>query len=101
MDFSGRWVPVPTYVGGASLSGTAGAVGLSQVDFLVWRLTKNLMELFVRRWRGDEVDVYHSEYCSFHCAFHPSGTFGGGGPGGGTKSAIIVSYSFRIEGVVL
>lgn len=39
-----------------------------------------------RLGRGDATD--HSLYCSFHWAFHPSGTFGGGGPGGASKSAI-------------
>lgn len=31
---------------------------------------------------------YHSEYWSFQRAFQPSGTFGGGGPPGGAKSAM-------------
>lgn len=33
--------------------------------------------------------MYHSEYWAFHWAFQPSGTRGGGGPDGGTKSAIL------------
>lgn len=36
------------------------------------------------------LEAYHSLYCSFHLATQPSGTFGGGGPGGASKSAIVV-----------
>jgi len=35
--------------------------------------------------------AHNSLYCSFHCALYPSGTLGGGGWGGGTKSAIAVT----------
>jgi hypothetical protein len=37
--------------------------------------------------------IYHSLYWSFHWAFHPSGTLGGGGPGGGVapKSFIVIA----------
>jgi hypothetical protein len=39
------------------------------------------------------VENYHSLYWSFHWAFHPSGTLGGGGPGGGVapKSFIVIA----------
>lgn len=47
--------------------------------------------MFEDKWWGRDV-ADHSLYCSFHCAFQPSGTtgaFGGGGPGGGAKSMMV------------
>jgi hypothetical protein len=43
--------------------------------------------------------IYHSLYWSFHWAFHPSGTLGGGGPGGGVapKSFIVIAVKERVR----
>lgn len=38
---------------------------------------------------------YHSLYWSFHTAFQPSGTLGGGGPVGAAKSAIVDDQRFQ------
>ena len=40
---------------------------------------------------------HHSLYWSFQSAFHPSGTLGGGGPEGGTKSAMVEESVARID----
>jgi hypothetical protein len=40
---------------------------------------------------------YHALYWSLYTAFHPSGTLGGGGPGGGAKSAI---SSFQVMATI-
>lgn len=39
---------------------------------------------------GSDCVTYHSLYWSFQRAIQPSGTLGGGGPDGASKSAMIV-----------
>lgn len=41
--------------------------------------------------------AYHSLYWSFHWAFQPSGTLGGGGPDGGMKSAMLMRANYDIR----
>lgn len=42
--------------------------------------------------RGEGWRTYHSLYSAFQSAFQPSGTLGGGGPDGGTKSAMVGGF---------
>lgn len=54
----------------------------------------------VRVWDTACGQAHHSLYWSFHLATQPSGTLGGGGPGGASKSAIeVVDGRIRVNEV--
>ena len=42
-------------------------------------------------------DLLDRGLAPFHRAFHPAGTFGGGGPGGGTKSDMVSFYVITLD----